>query len=182
MRSAAWSSSSIRRWRPPDRCPAGYRLGSGTGGCGGCRHRTAPPSTRSPTAGSPPTKASCEQGHSCAAGGILLLATLGSMIDDTLVRLNALKNALSGFANAVAAIAFTIWAPVHWAYVPPLAAGFPDRPIHRTPHHSQGSGGHLPCGHRAVRTGARGEAGSVRLPATRQIRTNHENWPTGLAP
>ncbi|MGD0558333.1 MAG: sulfite exporter TauE/SafE family protein [Streptosporangiaceae bacterium] len=63
-------------------------------------------------------------GYFGAAGGILLLATLGSMIDDTLVRLNALKNVLSGFANAVAAIAFAIWAPVHWAYVPPLAAGF----------------------------------------------------------
>jgi uncharacterized membrane protein YfcA len=63
-------------------------------------------------------------GYFGAAGGILLLACVGTMIDDSLVRLNALKNVLSGFANAVAAIAFAIWAPVHWAYVPPLAAGF----------------------------------------------------------
>lgn len=66
----------------------------------------------------------CYTGYFGAAGGILLLATLISMIDDTLVRLNALKNVLSGFANGVAAIAFAIWAPVHWSYVPPLAAGF----------------------------------------------------------
>ena len=63
-------------------------------------------------------------GYFGAAGGILLLASLGTMIQAPLVRLNALKNVLSGFANAVAAIAFAIWAPVHWLYVPPLAAGF----------------------------------------------------------
>lgn len=63
-------------------------------------------------------------GYFGAAAGILLLAALGTMIDDSLVRLNALKNVISGFANCVAAIAFAMFAPVHWVFVPPLAAGF----------------------------------------------------------
>jgi uncharacterized membrane protein YfcA len=63
-------------------------------------------------------------GYFGAAGGILLLAILGTMIDEPLLRLNALKNALSGFANGVAAIGFALFAPVHWSFVPPLAAGF----------------------------------------------------------
>jgi uncharacterized membrane protein YfcA len=63
-------------------------------------------------------------GYFGAAGGILVLAILSAMVEDSLIRLNAVKNALSGFANAVAAVAFTLWAPVHWAFVPPLAAGF----------------------------------------------------------
>lgn len=63
-------------------------------------------------------------GYFGAAGGVLLLAVLAAMVDDSLIRLNAVKNVIAGFANAVAAVAFTLWAPVHWVYVPPLAAGF----------------------------------------------------------
>ena len=63
-------------------------------------------------------------GYFGAAGGIMLLAMLGSMIDEPMARLNAIKNAISGMANGVAAVAFAFLAPVHWAFIPPLAAGF----------------------------------------------------------
>ena len=63
-------------------------------------------------------------GYFGAAGGVLLLAMLSAMISESLIRVNALKNALTGAANGVAAIIFAVFAPVHWAFVPPLAAGF----------------------------------------------------------
>jgi uncharacterized membrane protein YfcA len=63
-------------------------------------------------------------GYFGAAAGVLLLAVLGVMIDEALARLNALKNVISGLANGVASVCFAIFAPVHWAFVPPLAAGF----------------------------------------------------------
>jgi uncharacterized membrane protein YfcA len=63
-------------------------------------------------------------GYFGAAGGVLLLALLCTMISEPLVRVNAAKNAITGAANAVAAVLFAIFAPVHWWFVPPLAAGF----------------------------------------------------------
>jgi uncharacterized membrane protein YfcA len=63
-------------------------------------------------------------GYFGAAAGVLLLAVLGVMIDEGLARLNALKNVISGLANTVASVCFAFFAPVHWAFVPPLAAGF----------------------------------------------------------
>ena len=63
-------------------------------------------------------------GYFGAAAGVLLLTVLGIMIDESLARLNALKNAISGLANGVASVCFAIFAPVHWVFVPPLAAGF----------------------------------------------------------
>ena len=63
-------------------------------------------------------------GYFGAAGGVLLLALLAAMISESLIRVNAIKNAISGAANAVAAILFAAFAPVHWVFVPPLAAGF----------------------------------------------------------
>ena len=55
---------------------------------------------------------------------MLLLAVLGMMVEETLARLNAIKNVVSGLANVVAAAGFAIFAPVRWAFVVPLAAGF----------------------------------------------------------
>jgi Sulfite exporter TauE/SafE len=52
----------------------------------------------------------------------MLLAMPGSMTDESMIRLNA--NAISGAANGVAAVAFAFLAPMHWAFIPPLAAGF----------------------------------------------------------
>jgi uncharacterized membrane protein YfcA len=63
-------------------------------------------------------------GYFGAAGGILMLAVLGPMLDQSLARTNAVKNALSGLANAVAAIGFAFFGPVQWAAAAPLAAGF----------------------------------------------------------
>jgi len=63
-------------------------------------------------------------GYFGAAGGVLLLAVLAAMITESLVRINAIKNAISGAANGVASLIFAAFAPVHWVFVPPLAAGF----------------------------------------------------------
>jgi uncharacterized protein len=63
-------------------------------------------------------------GYFGAAGGILMLAVLAAMLRESLARINALKNVISGLANAVAAIGFAVFGPVQWAYVVPLAAGF----------------------------------------------------------
>jgi uncharacterized membrane protein YfcA len=63
-------------------------------------------------------------GYFGAAGGILLLVVLTTMLTEPLARTNALKNVVSGLANAVAAVAFALFGPVRWAAVLPLAAGF----------------------------------------------------------
>lgn len=63
-------------------------------------------------------------GYFGAAAGVLLLVVLSTMLAEPLARTNAVKNAISGVANGVAAILFAVLAPVHWACVPPLAAGF----------------------------------------------------------
>ena len=63
-------------------------------------------------------------GYFGAAGGVLVLATLASMLSESLIRVNAIKNVTSGAANLVAATIFARYAPVDWAFVPPLAAGF----------------------------------------------------------
>lgn len=63
-------------------------------------------------------------GYFGAAGGILMLAVLAAMLDQSLVRANAVKNAISGLANGVAAVGFAAFGPVLWAAALPLAAGF----------------------------------------------------------
>ena len=63
-------------------------------------------------------------GYFGAAGGILMLAVLIRMFSESLARTNALKNVISGLANAVAGIGFAIFGPVRWAAALPLAAGF----------------------------------------------------------
>jgi uncharacterized protein len=63
-------------------------------------------------------------GYFGAAGGVLLLAALAATLSEPLVRINAIKNVIAGAANLVAALLFALYAPVDWAFVPPLAAGF----------------------------------------------------------
>ena len=63
-------------------------------------------------------------GYFGAAAGVLLLVALGAMISEPLVRVNAIKNAVSGMANAMAAACFALFGDVRWALVLPLAAGF----------------------------------------------------------
>jgi uncharacterized membrane protein YfcA len=63
-------------------------------------------------------------GYFGAAGGVLLLAVLAATISESLIRINAIKNMVSGAANLVAAVLFALYAPVDWAFVAPLALGF----------------------------------------------------------
>ena len=63
-------------------------------------------------------------GYFGAAGGILALTVLTAMLDMPLARINALKNVVSGLANAAASVAFAVFGPVQWAVAVPLAAGF----------------------------------------------------------
>ncbi|MBV9093557.1 MAG: sulfite exporter TauE/SafE family protein [Streptosporangiaceae bacterium] len=63
-------------------------------------------------------------GYFGAAAGVMLLVILGAMIPGPLVKVNAVKNALSGMANAMAASCFAAFGDVRWALVVPLAAGF----------------------------------------------------------
>ncbi|MBK8074934.1 MAG: sulfite exporter TauE/SafE family protein [Kineosporiaceae bacterium] len=63
-------------------------------------------------------------GYFGAAGGVLLMVALGWVLDVSVVRRNAVKNALAAVANGVAAIAVLIFGPVEFGAVPPLAVGF----------------------------------------------------------
>jgi hypothetical protein len=63
-------------------------------------------------------------GYFGAAGGMLMLAALAPLLDQPLARVNAVKNAVSGLANGVAAVAFAAFGPVRWTAAIPLAAGF----------------------------------------------------------
>src|SRR5579872_7157156 len=60
-------------------------------------------------------------GYFGAAAGVMLLVVLGMMIDESLVTVNAVKNAVSGMANAMAAVCFALFGDVRWALVVPLA-------------------------------------------------------------
>ncbi len=62
-------------------------------------------------------------GYFGAAQGILLLAILGLALDETLQRINALKNVLAGLVNFVAGAIFVFAADVAWAPVGLIAAG-----------------------------------------------------------
>jgi uncharacterized membrane protein YfcA len=63
-------------------------------------------------------------GYFGAAAGVLLLIVLSSMIAEPLIKVNAIKNAISGLANLMGALCFTVFGSVHWSFVPALAAGF----------------------------------------------------------
>ncbi len=63
-------------------------------------------------------------GYFGAAAGVMLLVVLSSMISEPLVKINAIKNAVSGMANAMAAACFALFGDVRWDLVAPLAAGF----------------------------------------------------------
>ncbi|MGH3195591.1 MAG: sulfite exporter TauE/SafE family protein [Streptosporangiaceae bacterium] len=63
-------------------------------------------------------------GYFGAAAGVMLLVVLSMMIDESLVKVNAVKNAVSGMANAMASVCFALFGDVRWTLVVPLAAGF----------------------------------------------------------
>jgi uncharacterized membrane protein YfcA len=63
-------------------------------------------------------------GYFGAAAGVMLLVVLSALISEPLVRVNAIKNAVSGMANAMAAACFALFGDVRWNLVLPLSAGF----------------------------------------------------------
>lgn len=63
-------------------------------------------------------------GYFGAAGGVLLMVALGWVLEVSVVRRNAVKNALAAVANGVAALVLLRFGPVELAAVPPLAVGF----------------------------------------------------------
>ncbi|MFZ0160584.1 MAG: sulfite exporter TauE/SafE family protein [Kineosporiaceae bacterium] len=63
-------------------------------------------------------------GYFGAAGGVLLMVALGWVLEVSIVRRNAVKNALAAVANGVAAVALMAFGPVDFPAVLPLAVGF----------------------------------------------------------
>jgi uncharacterized membrane protein YfcA len=63
-------------------------------------------------------------GYFGAAAGVLMVALLLALTRESLPRSNAVKNVILAIANTVAAIAFAVLGPVHWAAVVPLGLGF----------------------------------------------------------
>jgi uncharacterized membrane protein YfcA len=62
-------------------------------------------------------------GYFGAAQGVLLVATMGALLDHNLQRVNGLKNVLSGVVNAVAGLLFILLAHPNWLYVALIAVG-----------------------------------------------------------
>lgn len=62
-------------------------------------------------------------GYFGAAAGVLLLATLLLATGDGVPRSNAMKNAVLGVANAVAAVGYVVLTDVAWSAALPLAVG-----------------------------------------------------------
>lgn len=60
-------------------------------------------------------------GYFGAAVGVMLIAALGVLIVDTLVRVNALKTAMQLAVNGVSAVLFALFAPVAWGPAVTLA-------------------------------------------------------------
>ena len=60
-------------------------------------------------------------GYFGAALGVMLVAALGLVLDTTLARVNALKNAISAVVGLVTVVAFAVFGPVDWADVLVLA-------------------------------------------------------------
>jgi uncharacterized membrane protein YfcA len=62
-------------------------------------------------------------GYFGAAQGVILMGVLGIGIDDSLQRLNGLKNVLAGLVNGVAGLLFILVADVDWTVVVLIAVG-----------------------------------------------------------
>jgi uncharacterized membrane protein YfcA len=62
-------------------------------------------------------------GYFGAAQGVILMAILGALVNDSLQRLNAAKNVAAGIVNLVAALFFVFAAPVNWVAALMVAAG-----------------------------------------------------------
>jgi len=60
-------------------------------------------------------------GYFGAALGVMYVAALALVLDETLNRINALKNVLSSCVGLVTVVVFAFFAPVHWGAVLALA-------------------------------------------------------------
>ncbi|MEV0849546.1 sulfite exporter TauE/SafE family protein [Streptomyces sp. NPDC049954] len=69
------------------------------------------------------TLASVYGGYFAAAQGIIYLSLMGSLLDEPLQRLNAVKNVLAAVVNGVAAVFFLFAAAFDWTAVALVAAG-----------------------------------------------------------
>jgi uncharacterized membrane protein YfcA len=69
------------------------------------------------------TLASVYGGYFAAAQGIIYMSLMGMLLDDSMQRLNAIKNVLAAVVNAVAAIVFLVVADFDWTAVALLAVG-----------------------------------------------------------
>ncbi|MEU9061176.1 sulfite exporter TauE/SafE family protein [Streptomyces sp. NPDC048430] len=67
--------------------------------------------------------ASVYGGYFTAAQGIIYLSLMGMLLDDTMQRLNAVKNVLAAVVNSVAALFFLFVAHFDWTAVVLIAAG-----------------------------------------------------------
>lgn len=56
-------------------------------------------------------------GYFGAALGVMLVAALGLVLDETLANINALKNAISAVVGLGTVVAFALFGPVNWAAV-----------------------------------------------------------------
>jgi len=62
-------------------------------------------------------------GYFGAAAGVIMLAILSAVSQQSLARVNAAKNLIAGASNAVAAAVFALIGPVHWLAAVALAVG-----------------------------------------------------------
>lgn len=67
--------------------------------------------------------ASIYGGYFGAGMGVMILAALGVVLADNLLRINALKQTVSLFANIAAALVLAIWGPIDWPIVVVMAVG-----------------------------------------------------------
>ncbi|GAA2517169.1 sulfite exporter TauE/SafE family protein [Streptomyces levis] len=67
--------------------------------------------------------ASVYGGYFSAAQGIIYVSLMGMLLDDTLQRLNAVKNVLAAVVSTVAAVVFLFFAEFDWTAVVLIAAG-----------------------------------------------------------
>lgn len=62
-------------------------------------------------------------GYFNAAMGVLLIAALALVLDETLQRLNGLKNVFSAVVGVTTVLTYSVFGPVNWAVVAVLAPG-----------------------------------------------------------
>lgn len=83
--------------------------------------RTLPPRRQAVTVHAVVFVGAIYGGYFGAALGVMLVAALALVVDESLNRINALKNVLSATAGVVTVVVFAIFGPVHWGAALTLA-------------------------------------------------------------